>query len=66
VAECAVIAREDDLKGQFDGAGGAQVQDDHHRADLQQQLTSRIRETNDDPGVIPEIIELLRNKKMVK
>jgi len=109
VAECAVIARDDELKGQVPMGfvvlkTGASVAE----ADLQQQLITRIRETIgaitcykdtvilarlaktrsgktlrktlanivngkeyavpstiDDPGVIPEIIEQLKKRKMV-
>ena len=109
VAECAVIARDDELKGQVPMGlvvlkSGANVEDDV----LQKDLVNRVRETIgaitcykdtvilkrlpktrsgktlrktlnrilngqeytvpstiDDPGVIPEIIETLRGKKMI-
>jgi propionyl-CoA synthetase len=109
VAECAVIARDDELKGQVPMGlvvlkSGANVEDDV----LQKDLVTRVRETIgaitcykdtvilkrlpktrsgktlrktlnriingqeytvpstiDDPGVIPEIIETLRSKKMI-
>jgi propionyl-CoA synthetase len=109
VAECAVIARDDELKGQVPMGlvvlkSGAAVAE----ADLQKDLAARIRDnigaiacyrdtvilkrlpktrsgktlrktlngivngkeytvpsTIDDPGVIPEIIETLRGKKMI-
>lgn len=110
VAECAVIARDDDLKGQVPMGlvvlkSGMTIAE----PDLQKELITRIRETIgaitcykdtvilarlpktrsgktlrktlsnivngkeymvpstiDDPGVIPEIIEVLRSKKLVK
>ncbi len=109
VAECAVIARDDDLKGQVPMGlvvlkSGATIAEDV----LQKELIARVRETIgaitcykdtvilarlpktrsgktlrktlnkivngqeyivpstiDDPGVIPEIIETLRSKKMI-
>jgi propionyl-CoA synthetase len=86
VAECAGIARDDDLKGQVLMVlvvlkSWMTITE----AELQQQLISRIRDTIgktlahivnskeyrvpstiDDPGVIPEIIEVLRGKKLVR
>jgi propionyl-CoA synthetase len=109
VAECAVIARNDELKGQIPMGlvvlkSGMSITED----ELQKELVTRIREnigaiacykdtvilkrlpktrsgktlrktlnrivngqeysvpsTIDDPGVIPEIIETLRDKKMI-
>jgi propionyl-CoA synthetase len=110
VAECAVIARDDDLKGQVPmGLVVLKAGMTIPEAELQQQLIVLIRDTIgaitcykdtvilarlpktrsgktlrktlahivngkeyrvpstiDDPGVIPEIIEVLRSKKMVK
>jgi propionyl-CoA synthetase len=110
VAECAVIARDDDLKGQVPMGlvvlkSGVTISE----ADLQKELIARVRETIgaitcykdtvilarlpktrsgktlrktlckivngqeyvvastiDDPAVIPEIIEVLRGKQIVK